>query len=329
MNPAFPILNPRSRDANRPRGVCALGVMAKAPRAGAAKTRLAPPLTHAEAARLSACFLRDTAANVAAACLESSHAARPAARPVAVYTPAGAESAFDELLPAGFALLAQRGDDLGARLFNASVDLLRLGFESCCLINSDSPTLPRALLTSAVAELARPGRRLVLGPSDDGGYYLIGLKHAPARLFQEIAWSTSVVLAQTIERARDIALDVTLLPAWYDVDDASTLRRLCDELFDTHDDNDDGAHGDDDTHGDGDGARVDDDARDALRPLPPATTPLDSHPATQLDARAATGLAPYPAPHTRDVLARLLAGEGHARLLSNFDGARSRGKGRA
>lgn len=248
------------------RGECALGMMIKAPRAGASKTRLVPPLTHEEAARLSAGFLRDTAANIADACAENSGGAVHA---VAVYTPAGAEGAFDGLLPPGFALLAQRGDTFGERLFHAAADLLRLGYESCCLIDSDSPTLPRALLTAAVRELSRPGDRLVLGPSDDGGYYLIGMKHAHPRLFEEIAWSTSDVLAQTVERAREINLDVGLLPAWYDVDDAPTLRRLCAELFD--------APG---------------------------------------DAACDMNLAPYPAPHTRAELARLLDEVGRARLLN-------------
>lgn len=229
MQTSYPLLAPQSPETNSARGRCALGVMIKAPRAGASKTRLVPPLTHEEAARLSVAFLCDTAANIAGACGESSDGG---VHGVAVYTPVGAEGAFDGLLPQGFALLAQRGEAFGERLFHASADLLRLGYASCCLIDSDSPTLPRALLSAAVEELARPGDRLVLGPADDGGYYLIGLKHAHRRLFEEIAWSTPDVLVQTIERAREINLDVGLLPAWYDVDDAATLRRLCGELFD-------------------------------------------------------------------------------------------------
>ena len=190
MKTSYPILDPLRPEAGPARGHCALAVMIKAPRAGASKTRLVPPLTHAEAARLSASFLCDTAANIAGAC-----AAHPdgAVHAVAAYTPVGEEAAFDGLLPPGFALLAQRGDTFGERLFHAAADLLRLGYESCCLIDSDSPTLPCALLTSAVAELGRPGDRLVLGPSDDGGYYLIGMKRAHPRLFEEIAWSTSDV----------------------------------------------------------------------------------------------------------------------------------------
>jgi rSAM/selenodomain-associated transferase 1 len=276
MKTSYPIPDPHAPETNSTRGRCALGVMIKAPRAGASKTRLVPPLTHAEAARLSGAFLRDTAANMAEAC--AAHAGG-GVHPVAVYTPAGAEGAFDELLPHGFALLAQRGETFGARLFHAAADLLRLGYESCCLIDSDSPTLPRALLVKAVAELGRPGDRLVLGPADDGGYYLIGLKRAHRRLFEEIAWSTGGVLAQTVGRAREISLDVGLLPAWYDVDDAPTLRRLCDELFDA-------SAG---VGGDSSGGGV--------------------------VAACDMKLAPYPAPHTRAELARLLEGEGRARLL--------------
>jgi len=290
MKTSSRILDPRSRAASSRRGQCALGVMTKEPRAGASKTRLVPPLTHEEAARLSVAFLCDTAANVADACADSSRDAR-ATHPVAVYTPDRAESVFDRLLPSNFALLAQRGDTLGERLFHASADLLHLGYESCCLINADSPTLPRSLLTAAVAELGRPGDRLVLGPADDGGYYLIGVKRAHRRLFDEIAWSTGEVLTQTIERAREIDLDVELLPAWYDVDDASTLRRLCDEVFDAVGIGRIGVE-----HG-------------------------------EPRACDATRLIPYPAPRTRDELARLLRAEGRARLLPDSLNMRAREKG--
>jgi rSAM/selenodomain-associated transferase 1 len=199
--------------------------MTKAPRAGAVKTRLVPPLRHEEAARLSVCFLQDTAANIAGV------ASAEAAEGVAVYTPVGAESAFDDLLQTGFSLVAQRGDGFGERLYHASEDLLALGYQSLCLIDSDSPTLPRSLLAKAVRALAREGDRVVLGPSDDGGYYLIGLKHAHRRLFEDINWSTAQVLSQTLERAAETGLEVSMLPAWYDVDDGSSLNRLCDELF--------------------------------------------------------------------------------------------------
>jgi rSAM/selenodomain-associated transferase 1 len=233
MKRTYPVLDPAAaRPRLATRGGCALGVMIKAPRAGASKTRLVPPLTHEEAAALSVCFLRDTAANIAAACEAAGRVnGRCAASGVAVYTPVGAESAFAGLLPEGFSLLAQRGGGFGERLFNAADDLLRSGFDSLCLIDSDSPTLPTRALVAAVEELSRPGDRVVLGPADDGGYYLIGIKRAHHNLFERIEWSTERVLRQTVERACEINLDVALLPAWYDVDDAATLARLCEELF--------------------------------------------------------------------------------------------------
>jgi hypothetical protein len=99
------------------------------------------------------------------------------------------------------------------------------------LLNSDSPTLPANILVSAIGALEPEGDRLVLGPAQDGGYYLIGLKNPYQILFDRIAWSTSEVLAQTIERAKHISLPVVMLPKWYDVDDAATLNLLCREMF--------------------------------------------------------------------------------------------------
>jgi hypothetical protein len=78
--------------------------------------------------------------------------------------------------------------------------------------------------------LARPGDRAVLGPCTDGGYYLLGLKHPHARMFEDITWSTERVAEQTLARAAEIGLDVHVLPAWYDVDDADALKRLDAEL---------------------------------------------------------------------------------------------------
>jgi rSAM/selenodomain-associated transferase 1 len=222
----YTLLDPSS-PIPRARGRCALAVMTKAPRAGESKTRLAPPLTREEAADLSACFLRDTAANIKDACATLDGAAHG----VAVYTPVGAEDSLDGLLPEGFALLAQRGEGFGERLSHAAQDLLILGYDSLCLIDSDSPTLPTRALVAAVEELSKPGERVVVGAADDGGYYLIGIKSAHARLFEEIDWSTERVCAQTIARAEECCLPVALLPAWYDVDDAATLARLCEELL--------------------------------------------------------------------------------------------------
>jgi uncharacterized protein len=199
--------------------------MTKAPHAGQVKTRLTPPLTPEEAAALNTCFLRDTATAI------STTAAEGVARGIAVYTPVGADTAYAGILPVEFELVPQRGEAFGERLIFAMEDLFRLGFESVCLIDSDSPTVPQRAFTEAATKLAQPDDAVVLGPSDDGGYYLIGLKKLYRELFKDIAWSTDRVLQQTIERARQMNLKVHLLPTWYDIDDRETLRRLCDEFF--------------------------------------------------------------------------------------------------
>jgi rSAM/selenodomain-associated transferase 1 len=226
MGNRYEILDPSSATITTTT-TCALAVMAKAPRTGDVKTRLVPPLEHEEAAALNVCFLCDVTAVIAELCVPGE------ADGFAAYMPAGAEAAFDNLLPPRFRLLVQRGANLGERLFHAAEDFFAAGYQAMCLINSDSPTLPPAVLRDAVEALRAPGDRMVLGPADDGGYYLIGLKQAHRRLFQEIAWSTPKVLASTLDRAREIGLESTLLPSWYDVDDATSLHRLCQELFPT------------------------------------------------------------------------------------------------
>lgn len=202
-----------------------MAIMAKAPRIGAAKTRLMPALTAEEAAGLSACFIRDAAGNVAAAAQQAAIAGYVA------YSPAGTEAEFVPLLAAGTRLLAPRRTGLGASLYDAAEDLLAAGYGSVCLVNSDSPTLPTSILVDAARALAAPGARLVLGPAEDGGYYLIGLKQVHARLFDGIAWSTPRVFAQTVERAHEIGMPPIVLPQWYDVDDAGSLQRLYAELL--------------------------------------------------------------------------------------------------
>lgn len=198
--------------------------MAKAPRIGHAKTRLVPPLSAADAAALSACFIRDAAENIAAA---ARHAAIDG---YIAFAPPDAEAEFRALLAPGTQLLPSRRPGLGASLYDAATDLLAAGYGSVCLVNSDSPNLPTSILVSAAQALSLPGDRLVMGPAEDGGYYLIGLKQAHRRLFEDIAWSTSRVFVQTEERCREVGLAMTTLPIWYDVDDIGSLRRLHGQL---------------------------------------------------------------------------------------------------
>ncbi|MGE5268963.1 MAG: TIGR04282 family arsenosugar biosynthesis glycosyltransferase [Thiohalocapsa sp.] len=203
---------------------CAVAIMAKAPRPGEVKTRLVPPLSPAEAAALSAAFIRDIAANIVAAASDA------AIDGYVVFSPPGSEAALAPLLPAGVGLLPSRRIGLGASLLDAAIDLLDAGYGGVCLVNADSPTLPTQVLAAAARTLLMPGDRVVLGPSDDGGYYLIGVKAPHRRLFEDIAWSTEVVFRQTTERAAELGLAVTTLPLWYDVDDVASLRRLLAEL---------------------------------------------------------------------------------------------------
>ena len=219
----YPVLDPRSGLQPVPAtGRCALAVMAKAPRAGKVKTRLSPPLTLAQSAALNVAFLRDTTENLASVA---------GAAGLICYTPVGEEAAFYGLLPGSFALIAQRGDSFGERLLAAAEDILACGYASVCLIDSDSPTVPRAAFEQAVAELTRPGDRVVLGPSHDGGYYLIGLKAPHPEPFANISWSTGSVAEETRRQCSDAGLELIELPLWYDVDDAATLSILSDELL--------------------------------------------------------------------------------------------------
>ena len=130
-------------------------------------------------------------------------------------------------------LLSQRGADLGERERAAFVDLFAAGFRKVVMVGSDLPTLPADHIRQALEQVA-PGTA-VLGPSEDGGYYLLALA-APATdaalpdLFSGIRWSTAAALEDTLAAARRAGLRVALVPRWRDVDDAAGLARLRDDL---------------------------------------------------------------------------------------------------
>ena len=214
-------------------GCSALALMTKAPRAGQVKTRLVPPLTNDEAAQLNRCFLQDTGSAISVCCSSSTalNSGPPMVYGIAVYTPVGAESDYSAILPRDFSLLPQRGENFGERLYFAAEDLFKSGFKAVCLIDSDSPTIPAENFTRAIELLSLPGNRIVLGPCEDGGYYLIGLKRLHREVFERIDWSTERVFEQTRQRATQIGVEVHELPRGFDVDDRATLHRLCDELL--------------------------------------------------------------------------------------------------
>jgi rSAM/selenodomain-associated transferase 1 len=218
--------------ASAPQKGCAIAVMAKAPRPGQVKTRLVPPLTAPAAAALSASFLGDITRNIALA------AEQAPIRGYVAFAPAGHETLFDGMLAPGTGLvladgtgdMPERVQGFGRSLVHAVQALFARGHDSVCLLNSDSPTLPTVLLAQAARALAAAGDRVVLGPADDGGYYLIGLKAPHWHLFEDIAWSTDQVADQTRARARTLGLDLVELASWYDVDDRDALRRLLNEF---------------------------------------------------------------------------------------------------
>lgn len=210
---------------------CGIAFMAKASAPGRTKTRLVPPLTFEEAAELNTAFLQDVAENLL---LASRHVARHAAiTGYAAYGPPGSEDFFRKLLPGSIGLLEAWLPNFGDCLFHTIREILRRGHDSAVVLNSDSPTLPPSFLAETAEALARPGDRAVLGPSTDGGYYLLGLKAAHRHMFEDVAWSTERVAGQTLQRAREIDLEIHVLPAWYDVDDVDGLRRLHGEICGT------------------------------------------------------------------------------------------------
>lgn len=216
----------RKRIHPRAIGRSALGIMIKTPKAGFSKTRLCPPLEPHESAAFSRCFLQDTAENILAVSLERKNAIG-----VAVYTAAGSEQEFENLLPKDLLLIPQRGESFGDRLHYAAEDLFSVGFASVCLIGSDSPTLPSSYLRQMVDYLSRSEEGVAIGPTVDGGYYAIGLNAPCRRLFEDIDWSTDRVFEQTQARVAELEMREMTLPAWYDVDDGFGLERLLEELY--------------------------------------------------------------------------------------------------
>jgi rSAM/selenodomain-associated transferase 1 len=201
---------------------CGIAVMAKASAPGRVKTRLVPPLSYAEAAELNTAFLRDTADNIVRASSQAS------IKGYMAFGPTGAEAFFRDCMPPSIGLIEAWLPNFGDCLFTAIEALFDRGHGAAVVLNSDSPTLPTELLSMTAEILAQPGDRAVLGPSEDGGYYLLGIKRRHRRLFEEIDWSTERVAHQTLSRAAELGLPVHRLPTWFDVDDVETLRKVRD-----------------------------------------------------------------------------------------------------
>ena len=197
----------------------AIAIMAKKPAIGHTKTRLCPPLTDRQAAALYQALLQDTIDLVAGI---------DRAVTAIAFTPPDAISYFEGISPPGTILYPVTCSDIGDCLDKTLAHLLALGYPKALALNGDGPSLPPQYLEQAIDALEH--NDTVFGPTQDGGYYLVGVRQAHPALFSGITWSTDQVLVQSMAIARNLNLSTTLLPAWYDVDTARELELLRAEL---------------------------------------------------------------------------------------------------
>ena len=190
-------------------------IFAKEPRPGQVKTRFCPPLSLKAAARLYQGFLEDV--------LEVGERL-PGLSLALTYSPEGAAAFFRRLAPPGVRLFPQAGADLGERMHKALEWGLSSGFNVVLLRGADTPDLPGEVILEGKAVLEEARAQVVLGPSRDGGYYLVGLTSPQPELFRGLTWSTPAVLDETLSRARARSLSVHLLPPWSDIDTYGDLQ---------------------------------------------------------------------------------------------------------
>jgi rSAM/selenodomain-associated transferase 1 len=193
-----------------------IGLFFKTPVSGQVKTRLVPPLSPEAAARLSEAFLED-AVSLCRACGDE----------LVLFQAGSARQRLPRSLQS-LVCREQRGDDLGARMDAAFQELLVESGSRALLVGSDVPTLPPARLGQAF--FALEAADVVLGPAEDGGYYLVGLKRPVGGIFRNVTWGAATVLAETLAHAALLGLKVHLLDSWYDVDTGQDLERLIGDL---------------------------------------------------------------------------------------------------
>jgi rSAM/selenodomain-associated transferase 1 len=192
-----------------------LVIFAKYPEPGSVKTRLSPEIIPAQAARLHRVMTDDVI---------SLHADDPGHDTIVFFTPEDAGEKFNSWLGRKARLVPQEGDDLGARQLNAFRSALDEGYEKVVIIGSDCPCITRADIASAFAGLDTAD--LVLGPSEDGGYYLIGARQAHPALFEGIEWGRPQVLEDTIKKADTAGLSIRLLDGRLDIDRYEDVKKL-------------------------------------------------------------------------------------------------------
>lgn len=189
-------------------------MFAKAPEPGEVKTRLTPVLRAAEAADLYRALLIDTV----------EVAASIGAQVVVAFTPQVARAPLERLLGRHRTFMPQGPGDLGQRMAYAFQRLCD-GRRPVLVVGSDCPGLSAERLREAAHALA-DGAEVAIGPTVDGGYYLIGMTRARPRLFEDVPWSTGGVLETTMERIEELDLDARVLATERDVDTPEDLLEL-------------------------------------------------------------------------------------------------------
>jgi len=207
----------------------ALVVMLKVPVAGKVKTRLTPPLKKEDAARLYKCFIQDIFSRIST--LNGIDI-------IAAYTPKNLAERIKRIVPVNTMLIPQKGNDLGERLQNIFSQLFSIGYKKVAIIGTDSPDLPVEYIKKSFSSLNK-NTSIVIGPSRDGGYYLIAMSNPlsppfskggmggfASEIFEDIPWSTNTVFKKTLEKTKKAGLLPALLPEWYDVDETDDLKTL-------------------------------------------------------------------------------------------------------
>lgn len=204
----------------------ALIIFVKLPVAGEVKTRLCPPLTPGSAAELYGCFVEDILSQCVRLSVNRFDIFVFVSPPESVLNYEEMLTPLKKHAMTGpvITCLAQTDGDLGRRLDQAFAAVFSMGYERIVVLGSDQPTLPDERIVEAFVALNRCD--VVIGPSEDGGYYLIGLRTICPALFDRIAWSSARVAGMTIDRIMEVGLTLDVLGYWYDVDDEDSLAKM-------------------------------------------------------------------------------------------------------
>jgi uncharacterized protein len=189
----------------------ALILFARDPILGKVKTRLSPFLEEDVILKLYSCFLQDSLDNI--------RQVENVDRFVGV-APSNESGFFTGRLGSDFHIFVQEGENLGDKMRKAIQDRFAEGYERVVIIGSDSPSLPSSYIYRAVGS----DKDMVLGPSTDGGYYLIGMRGKVVEIFKDVTWGTETVLQETCEHLEQNGASLELLPVWYDVDTPEDLK---------------------------------------------------------------------------------------------------------